>query len=294
MWNFFLEPYCCYILIIFIDCTYQEFEDIRLSKDNPQLVTFITSNKFNIYQVLNSNGERLIHLACRDGRFDIVRTLIEIYGCRFDVKDKFGNTPLHTACQSGQFLVMTYFYFEHKLVGSGSKNHRNMSLLHVACQSTSMALIRLITYFSISRIQGRKQPKLVQFEDDILFEVFAKSNFVKLANSFEAAFTNGKNFGTPLHVACRSNNLAAIKLFYSELNLVLNFDFKQYVSSVLTLACELRHYDIIDYLLNDVSKPLLSIPPSKKVVQPNWKEEKDFYVGYDDDDDDELPMGASC
>ncbi len=229
-----------------------------LSKDGPHLRRSITSLKYDIYQVINPQGETLLHAASREGRMDIIRILVEIYDCRVNVTDRAGNTPLHIACKYGQFSVVAYYFYQHHEVSSDSKNQENMSLLHFACQSSSMPLIRLITFFSISHVKEQQYPKLTEFEDDILFHIFSKNKYLKLSNNFAKVF-GYDIFNTPLHVACRYDNLMAISLFFSELNLVLNFDFKQYIPSLLKIASELRHYDIIKFFWNKESKLIMSL-----------------------------------
>ena len=244
-----------YKVLYFLDNTYFEFEKELLPQERPNLVIFITTTKFDMYQVLNSDGEMLLHLACRDGRLDIIHTLIEVYGCKLNIRDKHGNNPAHSACSASQFYIVAYFCYNHKSI-CDSTTDKGLTLLHIACQSKSLALIRLITYFSISRIRDRELPKLIEFEDDILVQVFSKKFFVRLDNNFREAFLDNNN--TPLHMACRCNNLPAVKLIFTEIKLVLNYDFKQYVPSLIKFACELRHYDIIDYLLTIDSNPILS------------------------------------
>ncbi len=171
------------------------------------------------------------------------------------IRDKYGNFPVHSACIASQFYVVAYFFNNHKSICDCTTD-KGLTLLHIACQSKSLALIRLITYFSISRIRDQAFPKLIEFEDDILVHVFSERNFLRLDNDFHEAFKIDNN-NTPLHMACRCNNLPAVKLIFTEINWVLNYDFKQYVPSLIKLACELRHYDIIDYLLTIDSNPSL-------------------------------------
>ena len=45
----------------------------------------------------NSHGESIVHLACRLGLTEVLRELLE-FGCRLQVSDESGRTPLHEAC----------------------------------------------------------------------------------------------------------------------------------------------------------------------------------------------------
>ena len=62
----------------------------------------------------NSYGESMIHLACRLGRLEIIKFLVDVAGVSIRVRDDAGRTPLHDACWTNkpnyeliQFLLDT-------------------------------------------------------------------------------------------------------------------------------------------------------------------------------------------
>ena len=200
-------------------------------------------------EIKGCNGATLLHIACKEGQLDIVRALIEIYGCTLDVRDYFGNTPCHLACENGRFEIMAYFYFFQFSLTCSLQNISGETWLHLATKSGSIPLIRLIAFAQISSDPNfTNLSKRVNFYDDILFLCFERNNFTKLSNSFGIQFKTDLHGNTPLHVACQENNLNVIKFYLSELKLVLNFDFNVFIPSLLTLACQLRRLEIIKYL----------------------------------------------
>ena len=207
------------------------------------------------------NGATLLHMACKEGQFDIVCALIEVYGCTLDLQDDLGNTPCHLACENGRFEIMAYFYFSALSLTCSLQNNKGETWLHLATKSGSIPLIRLIAFAHISR--GSifiKLVKFVSFYDDIFFILFQMNDFTKLPNSFNKQFKADLHGNTPLHVACQEDNLTVIKFYLSELKLVLNFDFNVFIPSLLTLACQLRRLEIIEYLSQNHDLPLLTGP----------------------------------
>ena len=205
---------------------------------------------FNSSQKIEGcNGATLLHIACKEGKLDIVRALCEVYGCTLDVQDNLGNTPCHLACENGRFEIMAYFYFSQFSLTCSLQNNLGETWLHLATKCGSIPLIRLIAFAHIPSLSNfTSLGKLVNFNDDILFVCFHKNNFRKLLNSFETQFKPDLHGNTPLHVACRENNLTVIKFYLSELKLVLSFDFNMFIPSLLTLACQLRRLEIVEYL----------------------------------------------
>ena len=70
------------------------------SGDKCALVKLIKSENVNpsAYDMINSQGKTALHIACRHGHIDIVRVLVEVYGCSPKAVDNAGGTPFHDAC----------------------------------------------------------------------------------------------------------------------------------------------------------------------------------------------------
>ena len=213
------------------------------------LQKLLVVKKFNMYTPLDQSGSCLIHIACKNGQLDMVHALIEVYGCSLHVVDKFGCTPCNLACEKGRVEIMKYFFTLKPGLSCLLHNNNMETWLHSAVKSGSLQLIQLVVYFFLNkRYLTRNRLKLVEFNDDILYHCFHKNKFTKLSSHFFNLFRIDKDGDSPVHVACRKNDLATIKFFISELGLVLNFSFNAYYPSFVKLACQLRRKRILKYL----------------------------------------------
>lgn len=136
----------------------------------PSLMKLLTDCKYDPNMIQNSEGETLLHLACRDGHLDIVHTLIEVYGCNLNIVDKSGNTPLHTACFNKQLKVVAYFcQYSSSLLTCVSVNYSGDTLLHAACKSGSVPLVRyIIQNIHLPKDILKPPLKLNAYQDDTL------------------------------------------------------------------------------------------------------------------------------
>ena len=60
------------------------------------------------YDTIDNEGKSPLHIACRYGHINIVRMLVEIYGCSPSAVDITGSTPFHDACYYDQVLIVDY------------------------------------------------------------------------------------------------------------------------------------------------------------------------------------------
>ena len=84
-----------------------------------------------------------LHLACRHGWLDIVKSLIESKGCDPHVKDCGSQTPLHYACRYGCEDIVRYLTLEQKCdarVTDGGK----WTPLHCACWHGYTNIVRFL------------------------------------------------------------------------------------------------------------------------------------------------------
>ncbi len=226
------------------------------------------NQKYNFITRIGERDETLLHIVCREGHLDLLRTLIEIFGCSLNVTDKFGNTPCHAACENGQLEIMDYLYQCPISFSCSYKNYQGETWLHLATKSGNIQLMRLIAFNTIE--VERQWSKLVEFNDDILYRIFSGKKFIKLSTHFAAVFAPDKRGYTPLHTACLKRELPLLDFYLAELNLVLNFNFKQYIPSVLMLACENKYEDIIKYLSFYHDMPLLSCPNMEEYLRSTY------------------------
>ena len=212
--------------------------------DRPSLVHLLTYLKYDPNTIQGEEGETLLHLACRNGHFDIVRTLIEVYSCDISIKNKLGNSPLDVACANNQFRVVFYFCEHHKLDNA----------LQTACQAGFLPIVKLIFCYMVF---SKNKPKFILkqsiYQDNMIIFQHA-ANDHKFVDSYGTSI-NKKWYGiieSCLLLACSNGHLHVLKIFLEEIQIIFqNIDlFANYNSSLMKIACERGHYDIFDYLHN--------------------------------------------
>ena len=106
----------------------------------------LTSGGCDPVQLNNEYGQTPLHIACQHGQFDIVRLLVEVYGAHPDIKDNKGCMPLHEACLAGDLNILAYMLdlcFKRKTDFTDMDIHGN-TVMHKACQSGNVAAVRYI------------------------------------------------------------------------------------------------------------------------------------------------------
>ncbi|KAF4465935.1 palmitoyltransferase akr1 [Fusarium albosuccineum] len=68
-------------------------------------ILMILSSKRNSHNVVDEQGQTLLHVAAHEGHVDIVDFLLRC-GANLDARDSHGNTPLHCAVVSGQEKIV--------------------------------------------------------------------------------------------------------------------------------------------------------------------------------------------
>lgn len=87
----------------------------KIEKGNhSSLIELLTDHKFDYKSVLNATQETLLHVACRNGHFSIVCTLIEVYHCNLKAVDSLGNSGVMYAYQSVVFQYNAAFCWPKK------------------------------------------------------------------------------------------------------------------------------------------------------------------------------------
>ncbi len=198
------------------------------------LLQLCSKPSFNVANTYFDNGETLLHIACRKGHLDIVRALVEVCRCSLLVTDDHGNSPCHSACEAGQIKVMDYFdkcpypnYYS-------SKNSDGNTLLHLACKSGSIPLIRLV--LSGSSAGYRRPIKLNEYNDTI-----------KESITFQDVHSYNEFGHTPLHTACLHHNLHVIEFFFGEYKIHSTANFSDQIPSLINLAYEMKDSNMVNY-----------------------------------------------
>ena len=242
------------------------------------LIKLLTDHKYNPTQFQNEHNETLLHLACRNGHYDIMRTLIEMYHCDLMVVDRNGNSPFHTACESNQLKIAVYLCHKLDFIPCAHINCEGNTVLHVACQTGSVPMVRLLLceLFLIhwnKEVEGNIwKYRSYLCQEDIFHVLLSVNNFTVLNCRFDIVSLRNNYGYNPVHLACRNGHLNIVKYFFTEVEMCLAFSHLiSCVPSLLSIACEYRHTAIIEFLytLCDINTPII-LPMSIKSHGQNY------------------------
>ena len=201
------------------------------------------------YDMIDNQGKSPLHIACRYGHINIVRMLVEIYGCIPKMVDNTGSTPFHDACYYDQVLIVDYFIHtlsnpkEYLLAVDNNGN----TPFHKANQSGST---HVINYILDTLLTGCTPEKLTL---DMDF-VFCSKKQKYEGNAYYFMLTN-KVGDTPLAVACRHGHLSLIKIYMHCHDHLSQFSVN--VPYLLKTASQCGQFEIVYYLQSNYC-PVLS------------------------------------
>jgi len=179
-------------------------------------------------------GQSPLHIASLHGQFDIVRLLVEAYGCDSGGRDRSGCIPLHAACIGGHLITAVYLIQSYKGYDSIAYSLIDASgntVLHKACRSGNLALTRYISNLILAEtICG----KVNLYYDDVFQYHKCRKSALLFFNS---------HGDTPLHIACRCGHLNIVKYFMDEFACV------KVTASLLHVACQSGQTEVLQYLL---------------------------------------------
>ena len=192
------------------------------SGDKSVLLQLIKSEGINpsAYDMVNNEGKTALHIACRYGHIDIVRMLVEIYGCSLKSVDNTGSVPFHDACFYDQVEIIDYLI--HFVNNPGNlllaADIKGNTAFHKANQSGSLQVIKYILYIIFT---GTTPYKLYfddlflvpNLEDPLSGHVMCHL-WKELSGSNHFYFEVENKIGdTAIAVACRHGHLSIIRMY---------------------------------------------------------------------------------
>ena len=266
------------IIITFIE--YKELLNKIEEGDRRSLNKFYLDYSHDIKMfVINDQQETLLHLACRKGHLDLVRALIEIYNCTLKAIDKFGNSPFHVACANKHLDIVQYFSCFIYTLPCTHLNVDGDTVLHVACQTGCVPLVRVIIHEMFLSHKFVVPLKIDMYQDNVLSHEFTANNLRKLSSRFGITGLQNHVGFTPIHTACYYGHLDILRFFFLEVKSCVNVpDIVKTVPSLLAIACKRKHYNIIDYL-HIVSEEGINtyLTPLAKGFSKGCKKMTDYY-----------------
>ena len=154
-----------------------------------------------------------IFTAAKEGKLTSVQYIIEHEGIDKNLKDKYGETPLHIACRYGYIEIVEYL-IEKAGANKEEVNGTGWTPLHYSASGGNLNIIQYL----IEKAHVSNHP----YDRD------------------------GK---TPLHIACSFNHLPIVKYFVNELHYNVNESDKN-GRNPLHIAAQNEFLDIIQFLLS--------------------------------------------
>ena len=254
------------------------------------LIKLLTDHKYNPTQFQNEHNETLLHLACRNGHYDIMRTLIEMYHCDLVVVDRNGNSPFHTACESNQLKIAAYLCHKLNFLPCAHINHEGNTVLHVACKTGSVPMVKLILSELFLDLMKNVEDQIWKYrkylcQEDIFRVLFSIHDFKMIYSHFNVISMYNSDGYNPVHLACRNGHLSTIKYFFTEFRMCLGCctSLLECVPSLLSIACDYRHTSIIEFLYTqrDINTPLCdAIIPMKIKADTSRTNYTDFFISH--------------
>ena len=201
-------------------------------------------------EIYNECGQTPLHIASYHGQFDIVRLLVEAYGCDHRRKDNRGCMPIHEACLGGHLKTAGYLLQWCVDYSAYIKDNSGDIILHKACRSGNLALVRLIVYHIMTNTAAFNKINL--YHDDVFQYDDKCVNVCGQDPSLVPSFLPRKlvclnlHGDTPLHTACRCGHLNIVKYFMDELHGRVAIMF---IASLLQVACQSGQTEVVQYLL---------------------------------------------
>ena len=217
-------------------CLHLAFRNTIDYNDDYDIIKFLTSKQECDVEVVDEDGNRILHLACQHGSVDLVKQLVEVAGCDINVRGKNGKTCLHLACMRNDYDIV-------KIISSQPRcdlevkddfnkpfiiswYNENVDICrHLICEIASKKLSgnALIDFLEIVNVVTTQSNSNVQSKDDnsysqllLLASLYGNVELFSKINC-EVNFKGNGGY-TLLHCACASNSLMCVKYLTSKLS----------------------------------------------------------------------------
>ena len=257
--------------------------------DKSVLLQLIKSEGINpsAYDMVNNEGKTALHIACRYGHIDIVRMLVEIYGCSLKSVDNTGSVPFHDACFYDQVEIVDYLIHfvnnpDNLLLAADIKGN---TAFHKANQSGSSKVIKYILYITFIRMTPYKLcfddfflvPEKDFFSDHTIITCYLQQ---KSSGSKYLYFqVKNKTGDTAIAVACRHGHLSIIRMYIHVHHHTNFFRDKLDLQRLIEVASQCGQFEVA-YYLQSVYKlsDSMNNPRSESKFVTHYDHESSQYV----------------
>ena len=183
--------------------------DSPLGAIQPKQLVSSMLRQFNI----DPNLKDFVHLACREGRIDVMHTLIQTFKVELNIRDDHNDTPLMTAVEYGRCEIVKSLISDYGCDIS-IKGSTGYSLLHIAIAEGHMEIFEmLVSEFGMS-------PIVIDGDGNTPLMLAMKKEKNELVLALLEKYscdpnTKDNEGNSPLHVACMKGNLTLVKALMS-------------------------------------------------------------------------------
>jgi len=211
----------------------------------------------NVTFTARVSNESILHAAVRNNYVSIVELLLR-YRAEVDIRDKFGQTPLHYAVEYNLSIMVTILVaYNANINAISTPQTKSPTPLLIAIEKQYYSMIKQL-------LDTGADINLSNSEGDTplhLAVTIGRIEIIELLMKYPVQYTAFNHLGeTVLHTAVKCGHLSVVKLLCPYV-LVDSMTFKDFTP--LHYAIQKNHYDIVAYLLTQ--KPLSSYNCSPKV-----------------------------
>ena len=138
-----------------------DYKTEALNGDFIQSIVLLSDRKINIYDTYNTEGDTLLHLACKYLNFNVIRTLVEKFGADINMKNLNNQTPFYMVCNTRYYEpeIISYF-FKQKNLNFDIEDKNGINPLILSVKNKNMNL-----FYALCSIGCDLNHKDVEFHD---------------------------------------------------------------------------------------------------------------------------------
>ena len=161
---------------------YQTLFSHATASQNWEFIQFLLAIPHDFEEKL-SDSNAILHIIAQAGKLTLLKTVIDVGILDFNVKDDYGNTPLHVACSHGHYEIVKTLLIYAKYLGIdvNATSDDGWTPLHEAVYFEHHQIVNLMLHYS----------KMLHLKPHL-------------------SDNDGK---TPLKIAIENNSLEIVKLF---------------------------------------------------------------------------------
>ena len=215
------------------------------------IVKLLTSHEECYIETRDLNGRSALHIAAQQGHLQIVKHLVERKQCDTNMKDIYLDTPLHLACVNGHLNVVAYLSAPEICSNIEERGEDGFTLVHLAALKGHTEILKYLVEQMKCDVNSaaettRTTPLHVACSSGHLDVVEYLSD-----NALCDVHSKDKIGRTALHSASKAGHLEVVKHLVERKGCDINVKNDDQLTP-LHVACQAGHLDVVVYLSNNV------------------------------------------